>query len=125
MRRHLPRHSRQKPAAPFEDIECSIRTQFQSLLGDGGFDPAQDIAGITVNRWAHGYAYWPSPLSDEFPMDEDFDGAYWYSDDERWPHVRARKPFGRIAIANSDAATNAMLQSAIEEVYRAVEELPD
>ena len=27
------------------------------MLGPAGFDAANDIEGITVNRWAHGYAY--------------------------------------------------------------------
>ncbi len=39
------------------------------------------------------------------------------------PHRIARKPFGRIAIANSDAASRAMLQAAVQEAYRAVGEL--
>jgi len=36
-----------------------------------------------------------------------------------WPG----KPFGRIAIANSDAAANAMLEAAVKQGYRAVTEL--
>lgn len=109
---------------PFEDIERHIREQLQDLLGEAGFNAATDIAGITVNRWAHGYAYMPTPLHDEFYADVDYDGAFGsIDDDERWPHVRARKTFGRIAIANSDAAAWAMLQAAIEQAHRAVEEL--
>ena len=42
----------------FETIERNVRLQLQGLLGPGGFDAAKDIAGITVNRWAHGYAYY-------------------------------------------------------------------
>jgi spermidine dehydrogenase len=38
--------------------------------------------------------------------------------------MRARKPFGRIAIANSDAAASAMMQAAVEQAHRAVAELP-
>ena len=34
-----------------------------------------------------------------------------------------RQPFGRIAIANADSAANAMLESAIEQAHRAVNEL--
>ena len=44
-------------------------------------------------------------------------------DDERRPHMRARKPFGRITIANSDAAASAMLEAAVEQGHRAVTEL--
>jgi spermidine dehydrogenase len=60
-----------------------------------------------VNRWAHGYA--PSP--EEFPAGEQ-------------PHVAGRKPIGRIAIANSDAGARAYLDCAIDEAWRAVNELP-
>ena len=37
--------------------------------------------------------------------------------------MQARKRFGRIAIANSDAAANPMLEAAVEQGYRAVSEL--
>ena len=83
-------------------------------MGMGGFDPARDIMGITVNRWANGYAYWYNPL---------FDTVYEDDDDERYPHVRARKRFGRIAIANSDAAASAMFEAAVEQGHRAVLDL--
>jgi spermidine dehydrogenase len=101
-------------ATPFETIERNIRQQLTDILEDGGFDPAKDIAGITVNRWAHGYSYGYSEIGDP-----------WYEDrnDERYPHVRARKPRGRIAIANSDAGAAAIIHSAVEQAYRAVGEL--
>jgi spermidine dehydrogenase len=98
----------------FETIERNVRTQLASMLGEAGFDPAADIMGITVNRWAHGYAYWYNPL---------FDAVYDDYEDERYPHMRARKPFGRISIANADAASNAMLEAAVEQAHRAVNEL--
>ncbi|NKB39433.1 MAG: FAD-dependent oxidoreductase [Gammaproteobacteria bacterium] len=98
----------------FATIERNIRHQLTSMLGAGGFDPAKDIQGITVNRWAHGYASWYNPL---------FDTVYEDENDERYPHMRGRKRFGRIAIANSDAAASAMMEAAVEEGYRAVTEL--
>jgi hypothetical protein len=52
-----------------------------------GFDPARDVEGITVNRWAHGYAYSPNSLFD----------PDWTEDEKPW--VVGRKPFGGIAIA--------------------------
>lgn len=97
-----------------ETIERHVREQLSSLLGEGGFDPARDIVGITVNRWAHGYAYSYNSLVD--PLYDD-------DDDERYPHVQARKPFGRITIANADAGANAMMEEAIDQAYRAVNEL--
>ena len=110
--RRLGRHD--LLATTFETMERNIREQLISLLSEGGFDPARDIAGITVNRWAHGY-------SDGF-----YDlGDPWLGNrnDERRPFVRGRKPFGRITIANSDAGGNAMLESAVEPAYRAIGEL--
>ena len=111
--RRLGRH--QLLATPFDVVEREIRQQLASLLSAGDFDPARDIAGITVNRWAHGY-------SDGF-----YDlGDPWYGerDDERRPNVRGRKPFGRITIANADAGANAMFDTAVAEAHRAVAELP-
>jgi len=101
-------------STPFETIERNIRSQLAGMLGPGGFDPAWDIVGITVNRWAHGYAYGYNPL---------FDTVYADDDDERYPHVIARKRFGRIAIANSDAAATAMFEAAVEQGHRAVLDL--
>jgi spermidine dehydrogenase len=96
----------------FETIERNAREQLQRILSGGGFDAAQDIKAITVNRWAHGYAY-------------EYD---WYSDrdlpDGPRPNVIGRKPFGNITIANSDSAARAYTDAAIDEAWRAVGELP-
>ncbi len=101
-------------ATSFDSIERQVRSQLGGMLAGGGFDPARDIDGITVNRWAHGYASWYNPL---------FDTVYEDDDDERYPHMLARKRFGRIAIANSDSAASAMLDAAVEQGYRAASEL--
>jgi spermidine dehydrogenase len=101
-------------ATPYDEIERHILAQLSEALGPGGFDAGRDIAAITVNRWAHGYAYEYDPITDETYED-------W--DDPRYPHVRARQPFGRIAIANSDAGASALLESAVAEAHRAVHEL--
>ena len=47
---------------PYAKFERNIREQLARMLGGAGFDPARDIAGITVNRWAHGYAFTPFGL---------------------------------------------------------------
>jgi spermidine dehydrogenase len=107
---------------PFEDIERNVRIQLASMLGEGGFDPAADILGITVNRWAHGYSYFYNSLFDTtYGAVESFYAGF---NDDRYPHVRARQPFGRISIANSDSAATAMLEAAVEQGHRAVTELP-
>jgi len=98
-------------AMPFDAIERSLRTQLAGMLGEAGFDPVLDIEAITVNRWPHGYAReYLSHLDPEYAEGES-------------PHVRGRRPFGRITIANSDAGASAYLDSAIDQAHRAVEEL--
>ncbi len=101
----------------FETFERNVRDQLGRMLGPGGFDPARDIAGITVNRWPHGYAYSIDAESKEV--------AWWpkWWRHERRPWVDARQRVGNIAFANTDAASNAMTESAIEEAHRAVHEL--
>ena len=51
-------------------------------------------------------------------------GAYTstIADDER-PNVVGRQPFGRIHVANSDAAASAYTHAAIDEAHRAVTEI--
>jgi spermidine dehydrogenase len=96
---------------PFEKFERNIRDQLARMLGDAGFDPARDIEGITVNRWAHGYAYTPNTLFD----------PEWKPGEQPW--VVGRERFGRIAIANSDAGADAYTNVAIDQAHRAVSEL--
>lgn len=96
---------------PFELFERKIRDQLSRMLGAGGFDAARDIAAITVNRWPHGYGYEYNPLFDpEWP-------------EGQAPHILGRKPFGRIAIANSDSGATAYTDVAIDQAYRAIYEL--
>jgi spermidine dehydrogenase len=96
----------------FETMERNIRDQLARTLVGGGFDPARDIAAITVNRWPHGYAYEYNSLWDKF----------WLEGGPR-PCETARKTFGRIAIANADAAAYAYTDAAIDQAHRAVQEL--
>jgi spermidine dehydrogenase len=35
----------------FEDYEILIRQELLDVFGDAGFDPAEDIEGIAINRW--------------------------------------------------------------------------
>jgi spermidine dehydrogenase len=105
-----------KEWAPFETFERKIRDQLGRMLSAGGFDPARDIEAITVNRWSHGYAYGYDPATNEVDFVSD-------SPEKKRTLLRARRPFGRIAIANSDAAANAMTQAAMGEAHRAVREI--
>ena len=98
-------------ATPFSTFERNVRDQLGRMLGAAGFDPARDIEAITVNRWAHGYAYEYDSLSD----------PNWPSGER--PCEIARKRFGRISIANSDAAAHAYTDAAIDQAFRAVQEV--
>jgi spermidine dehydrogenase len=98
-------------AMPFDVFEREIRAQLGATLAGGGFDPAVDITGITVNRWPHGYAPENNSL---------FEPLYAEADKR---HVIGRAPFGRIAIANSDAGGGAYTNVAMEQGYRAVQEI--
>ena len=95
----------------FEDYEREVRSVLNSLLGLGGFDAARDILAITVNRWPHGYARDHVDLED----------ADWNV--EPPPETIGRQRFRNIAIANSDAAADAYTHAAIDQAWRAVNEL--
>ncbi|MEM1263487.1 MAG: FAD/NAD(P)-binding protein [Pseudomonadota bacterium] len=97
---------------PFSTYEFHVRDQLHQALGNAGFDAENDIEAITVNRWAHGYSYSPDLLWEPE-----------YANDADKPWVIGRQPFGRIAIANSDAGASADTNTAISQAYRAVAEL--
>jgi len=96
---------------PFETFEREIRGQLGRSLKDGGFDPATDITGITVNRWPHGYAPEWNPLWTPVLPEAEL------------PNVIGRQRFGRITIANSDAGAGAYTDIAINQAWRAVNEI--
>ncbi len=92
-------------ATSFETFEVNIRKQLMQMYGAFGFNADRDIAAITVNRWPHGYIYWHNAIGNK-PANE-----------------TARKPHGRIAIANADSAGEAYSNFAIDMAWRAVNEL--
>jgi spermidine dehydrogenase len=102
--------------ASFEVFEREVRDQLRRMLGGGGFDPARDIEAITVNRWPHGYGFYSDPTTGEVAWTSD-----WPVGERPW--LRARQPFGRISIANCDAANNAMAEASFGEANRAVQEV--
>lgn len=97
-------------AASFEAMEADIRDELTRMLGAGGFDFDRDVAGITINRWPHGYAYSPTPLYDPTPV-------------QTARAERARRRIGRISMAGSDSAWQAYTNAAIDEAHRAVLEV--
>lgn len=96
--------------ATFADFEREIRAQLDAMLAPGGFSAARDILAITVNRWSHGYAYTYNSLFDQ------------PGDNETIP-ARARQRIGQVTIANSDASWEAYAHAAIDQAWRAVDEL--
>ncbi|HEG2580907.1 TPA: NAD(P)-binding protein [Campylobacter lari] len=94
----------------FEEHEKIIRDQLQGMLGSAGFDHERDIKAIVVNRWGHCYSYTENSLFDD-------------SEEAQKTIELARKPFGNIVIANSDSDWSAYMHSAIDQAYRAVNEL--
>ncbi|MEP7345992.1 MAG: NAD(P)-binding protein [Gemmatimonadaceae bacterium] len=98
-------------STPYATLERNVRDQLARTFGAGGFDPARDIAGITVNRWSHGYTYEYNSLYD----------PDWKPGES--PCEIARQRYGNIAIANADAQAFAYTDAAIDQAYRAVREL--
>jgi spermidine dehydrogenase len=98
-------------ATTFETFERRLRTHLERTLSEGGFDPARDIEGITINRWGHAMAMGQNLLTD----------PEWAP--HEYPWVVGRRRFGRIAIANSDADGVPLTQAAFDQGYRAVYEL--
>ena len=102
----------------FQDYEDKIIDHLSAMFGSDFKE--EDLAGITVNRWAHGYSYEYNSLFDN----AFFDGRMPDSmDNERYPHVIGRKSFGNISIANSDSGGSAYVDAAIVQADRAVNEL--
>jgi spermidine dehydrogenase len=95
---------------PFEEFERQTTAQLDRMLGPGGFEASRDIAAITVNRWPHGYAYDPNTL-----FDPQTPGPP--------PNEVGRRRCGMVTIANSDAGWNAYTHEAIDQAWRAVNEL--
>ena len=93
---------------PFSAFENEIVEHLNGMLGTAGFDAEKDIHAITVNRWSHGYTYGGSNIHD--------------SDMMKYTRL-GRQPHGRIAIANSDSGGDAYASIAIDQAWRAVNEL--
>jgi spermidine dehydrogenase len=92
----------------FEEYEREIRRELSHVLGSHGFDAARDIAGITVNRWGHGYNYFKAPGSK--------------SSLETPPYRAGRVQHGRISFCGADAGGTPWTQAALVQSWRAVRE---
>ncbi|NRQ32294.1 NAD(P)-binding protein [Nonomuraea sp. NN258] len=98
---------------PFEQLERSVRDQLARLLGRAGSDLG--VEAVTVHRWGHGVA-----AGYRRPWDAFHPGG-------PYPADTARRRFGRIAIAGSDAGAGTgpadSTDAAITAACRAVREL--
>ncbi|WNK20729.1 NAD(P)-binding protein [Halomonas piscis] len=94
----------------FADMEAEIRQQLAAILAITDAELDGLISAITVNRWSHGYSYEETSLFDTTP------------EAERTIEL-ARQRHGRIAIANSDAGWSPYMHAAIDQAFRAVDEL--
>ncbi|NRA46731.1 MAG: hypothetical protein HRU09_17415 [Oligoflexales bacterium] len=74
------------------------------LLGPYGFDAARDIAGIMINRWAHGYNFFKGTKQD------------------RKAYKLGKRKLGRISFAGADAGGDPWAQCAMAEGIRAASE---
>ena len=103
-----PRGQQELLSMKFADFELKIRDQFARMLAAGGFDPAEDIVAITVNRWPNGYAYTYDTLADpDVPP-------------EQRPHVIGRQ---RLAASPSPIATRVLRRSRIRPSTRRIARL--
>ena len=95
----------------YNDFEQDLIKHFDGMLGPHGFDAERDMAGLTLNRWPHGYAY-------------EFEGIGINPEYGRYngPHIAGRAQIGRISIANTDSEAHAYVDGAIDAADRAVNE---
>jgi spermidine dehydrogenase len=80
----------------------------------GDFDAERDVESWKINRWNYGYAHELSAL-----FDPSLRGPW-----EEQPQRRGCVPFRNVAIGNSDSQAMAYTHAAIQEGYRAVQDLP-
>lgn len=94
----------------FDEMETEIRQQLGAILAtvNEPLDPL--IKAITINRWSHGYSYEETSLFDD-------------SDQAGQTINLARQAHGQVAIANSDSGWSPYMHAAIDEAWRAVNEL--
>jgi spermidine dehydrogenase len=99
------------------DLEDSVIDLIDRTVNKegGDFDPERDIHDWRINRWSYGYAH---------ELTSTFDPSA-YGPVEGQPQWAARQPFRNVTIANSDSEAFAYTHSAINEGYRAVQELPN
>ena len=97
-------------STPFAEYERRLREQMVTLFGEAGFDPAEDIGGLVLNRWGHAYVA-PGP------------GFFFGQGGAPAPPDVIREPFGRISIGHSELRGHQNWTGAAAEGRRALEEV--
>jgi len=101
----------------FEEYEILVRQELLDVFGDAGFDPAEDIEGIAMNRFGHAEVIcYPGFAFGSGNSDEPSPGVPIYDAGQR---------FGRIAFAHTDLNGFADNQGTTRISHRAVKELLD
>ena len=99
----------------FEDFEILIRQELLDVFGEAGFDPAEDIEGIAINRWGHAEVIcYPGFAFGSGNSDAPIPGVPIYDAGQR---------FGRIAFAHTDLNGIADNQGTTRISRRAVDDL--
>jgi spermidine dehydrogenase len=100
----------------FRELEHDLYDMIDRTVNKqgGDFDPDRDIDEIMINRWNYGYAHELTSV-----YDPSLYGPY-----QDQPQRRGAAPFGNITIANADSQGFAYFHSAVQEGFRAVQQLP-
>jgi spermidine dehydrogenase len=100
----------------FADLENALWDVIDRVVNTqgGDFQPERDVNSLMVNRWNYGYAHELSSV---------FDPSL-YGPWAEQPHRKGSVPFENVAIACSDSEGFAYTHSAINEGFRAVNDLP-
>jgi spermidine dehydrogenase len=97
-------------ALSFVDIETGVRSQFNKMFAQAGFDADRDIAGIVANRWGHAWSV-------------NAPGYYFGTGGRPAPRTIIQKAFGRIAFGHSDLSGDQGWDTACEEGERAARQV--
>ena len=100
----------------FGDLEEALWDVIDRVVNTqgGDFQPERDVNSLMINRWNYGYAHELSSVFDP--------SLYGPWADQ--PHRKGCVPFANVAIACSDSEGFAYTHSAINEGFRAVNDLP-
>lgn len=97
-------------ATSYAEYERLIRKQLTTLFADAGFNAANDIAGIVLNRWGHARVIQPP-------------GFYYGVNGAPSPRQTVERGFGKIAIAHSELAGHQSATAALAQGKRAAAQL--